>query len=63
MQKQKKSKAKDTRPARDRYWKKHTLRTRKVRRLAANLGVSIGEAFELWMNPTSPYGRRGRMRS
>jgi hypothetical protein len=49
MQKQRKSKARDNRPARERYWRKHTLRDRKVRRIMKNNAhLTKDEALKLW---------------
>jgi hypothetical protein len=48
MAAQGKSKAKDARPARKRYWMKRTLESRKVKNLMKFCGMTRQTAYNLW---------------
>ena len=53
----KKSKRKDNRPARSRYWMKRTLETRKIANLMKHCGMSRQSAYNFWHK-----NRKGRVR-
>lgn len=57
----KRSKAKDDRPARNRYWSNHSLEENKVRRIMHATGMSEPDARRFWLkargNRRTPWHR------